>query len=268
MDMASGAKVALAVGAGYLLGRTRKMKLALMLAGAGVTGKFPARPGDLAAHGLKSLGASADLSQLSQQLRGEVLNAAKAAAIAAATKQVDALNDRLQGVASTAGADEVLEGVGQTTDQALGGVGESVDQVAEPVRSLAGLGGRRSAERDEDVYEEGDRYDGEPSDMDQEDQEDVDDDITADVEPGRDDFEDDEDAGAIDEDDEAEPQDEDQRPARPRRRATRQAPAPRRSGRRSERLDADDEPSGASASRRRAAATATATKRAPVRRGR
>lgn len=41
--MANGAKVAMAVGAGYLLGRTRKMRVALMLAAAGITGKFPER---------------------------------------------------------------------------------------------------------------------------------------------------------------------------------------------------------------------------------
>src|SRR6185312_3526416 len=83
--MANGGKVALAVGAGYLLGRTRKMRVALMLAAAGITGKFPGSPTQLVAHGLKSLGASADVSQLSQQLRGELLDAARAAALAAAT---------------------------------------------------------------------------------------------------------------------------------------------------------------------------------------
>ena len=73
--MVNGAKVALAVGAGYFLGRTRKMRIALMLAAAGLTGKFPTTPTALAAQGLKSLGATADVSELSQQLRGEVLNA-------------------------------------------------------------------------------------------------------------------------------------------------------------------------------------------------
>jgi len=116
--MANGGKVALAVGAGYLLGRTRKMRVALMLAAAGITGKFPGGPTQLVAQGLKSLGASADVSQLSQQLRGELLDAARAAALAAATHQVDSLNDRLQGVTSTVGADELLEDVGDTVDRA------------------------------------------------------------------------------------------------------------------------------------------------------
>jgi hypothetical protein len=251
--MANGAKVALAVGAGYLLGRSRKMRLALMVAAAGMTGKFPTSPSALAAQGLKSLGASADVGQLTQQLRGEVLNAARAAALAAATKQVDALNDRLQGVTSAVGADEVLEDVGDT----VGGVGDTVG-LGEPVRSVGRLGRRRSAEQDEDEgYDEDQGYDEEPLDV----EEDVDDE---DREPDDTDFDEDEDASALDEEDmdEAEPADDD-RPVRSGRRATRQATGPRASGRRSSRAVSDDESRGGS---RRA--TRTATKSAPVRRGR
>jgi hypothetical protein len=192
--MANGAKVAMAVGAGYLLGRTRKMRVALMLAAAGVTGKFPGGPTQLVAQGLKSLGASADVSQLSQQLRGELLAAARAAAVAAATHQVDSLNDRLQGVTSTVGADEVLEDVGDT-----------VDQASEPVRSLTGLGRKRDPRRDD----EDDLYEG--------DDETYEDDEPLDVEEDIDEDEDDE----LDDDDlEAEPEDDERQAARPRRRAT------------------------------------------------
>jgi hypothetical protein len=197
--MANGGKVALAVGAGYLLGRTRKMRVALMLAAAGITGKFPGGPTQLVAQGLKSLGASADVSQLSQQLRGELLDAARAAALAAATHQVDSLNDRLQGVTSTVGADELLEDVGDT-----------VDRAGEPVRSLTGLGRKRRRD-DEDRYEEDDDTyeDDEPLD--------VDEDIDEDEEPDDD----------LDEDDlETEPEDDERQAARPRRRAAGQDTAP------------------------------------------
>ena len=189
--MANGGKVALAVGAGYLLGRTRKMRVALMLAAAGITGKFPGSPTQLVAHGLKSLGASADVSQLSQQLRGELLDAARAAALAAATHQVDALNDRLQGVTSAVGADELLDDVGDT-----------VDRAGEPVRSLTGLGRRRRRRDDEDGYQDDDTYeDEEPLDVDEED-------VDEDEEPDDDD---------LDEDDlETEPEDDEP----PRRRAS------------------------------------------------
>jgi hypothetical protein len=256
--MVNGAKVALAVGAGYFLGRSRKMRLALMLAAAGMTGKFPTSPSALAAQGLKSLGASADVSQLTQQLRGEVLNAARAAALAAATKQVDALNDRLQGVTSAVGADEVLEDVGDT----VGGVGDTVG-LGEPVRSVGRRGRRRSAEQDEDQGYDDQEYDEEPLDVEEEDvEEDVDDE---DREPDDSDFDEDEDASALEEEDmdEDEPAGED-RPARSGRRATRQATGPKTSGRRSSRAGSDDGPRAAGSRR----ATRTATKSAPVRRGR
>jgi hypothetical protein len=199
--MANGGKVALAVGAGYLLGRTRKMRVALMLAAAGITGKFPGSPTQLVAHGLKSLGASADVSQLSQQLRGELLDAARAAALAAATHQVDSLNDRLQGVTSTVGADELLEDVGDT-----------VDRAGEPVRSLTGLGRKRRRDDEDRDEEDDDTYDDDDEPLD------VDEDIDEDEEPDDD----------LDEDDlEAEPEDDDEREAaRPRRRAAGQETAP------------------------------------------
>src|SRR6185436_3064077 len=199
--MANGGKLALSVGAGYLLGRTRKMRVALMLAAAGITGKFPGNPTQLVAHGLKSLGASADVSQLSQQLRGELLDAARAAALAAATHQVDALNDRLQGVTSAVGADELLDDVGDT-----------VDRAGEPVRSLTGLGRRRRRRDDEDGYQDDDTYeDEEPLDVDEED-------VDEDEEPDDDD---------LDEDDlETEPADDEPQAARPRRRAAGQDTAP------------------------------------------
>src|SRR5215213_8979820 len=132
--MANRAKVALAVGAGYLLGRTKRARLALMLAAAGVTGNFPSSPTDLVAHGVKSLGTSGQLTDLTDQLRGELLNAAKAAALAAATSRVDALNDRLQGAVSPPNASDVTE------------------RVSAPVSTLTG---RRSEELsdDEDIYD-------------------------------------------------------------------------------------------------------------------
>src|SRR5215218_4810795 len=152
--MANGAKVALAVGAGYLLGRTKRTRLALMLAAAGITGKFPSSPTDLVAHGVKSLGTSSQLTDLTGQLRGELLNAAKAAAVAAATSRVDALNDRLQGVASPSNVTDVAD---------RAGVSDVADRAGAAGASLRSLGRRRQApaEDEEDIYDadEEDVYD-------------------------------------------------------------------------------------------------------------
>ncbi len=243
--VSNGAKVALAVGAGYLLGRTRKMRIAMMLAAAGVTGKFPARSAELLGQGLKTLGATDQLRDLTDQLRGEVLTAAKAAAVAAATNRVDALNDRLQGVVPT-------EEVGRTAGSAVSGL-------------TSGVTGRGRRRRD-DEYDE-DSYDDEPLDVDEEDleDEDADDEDSYDDEPldvDEDDLEDEADEDVDDEQDEDADFDDEPEPVR--RRASRKASAPRASTRR--RSAAGDGQASKAPTRRGRAATTTT--RAPVRRGR
>ncbi|KUI33872.1 hypothetical protein [Mycobacterium sp. GA-2829] len=212
--MANGMKVAVAVGAGYFLGRTRKMRLALMLAGAGLTGKFPSGPTELAAQGLKSLGASADVTQLTEQLRGELLGAARAAALAAATQRVNALNDRLQDVTSVVDTDEVLDDVGEN----VGGVGETLGGVT-------GLSRRRGRRAEPEPVEDVDEYD-ETDELDLDEDTDEDD---------------------LDLDEEPEPE-----PPR-RRRASRQPTAAKAAMRRSARATASDEPATSAARHGRSA---------------
>src|SRR3954447_15660248 len=74
-----GARVALGVAGGYFLGRTKKMKLALALAGM-AAGKRAGGPGQLLAQGTKLLGQSPELSRLTDELRGRLLDAGKGAA--------------------------------------------------------------------------------------------------------------------------------------------------------------------------------------------
>lgn len=85
--MKGGGRVALGVGAGYLLGRTRKMRLALMIAAAGATGTLS--PRTLLRRGLKELGSVPELSVLTETARGELLNAALLAAVTAASSRRD-----------------------------------------------------------------------------------------------------------------------------------------------------------------------------------
>ena len=94
--MKAGARVALAVGAGYALGRTKKMRLALMIAAAGATGRANLSPAKLLETGLSRLGSSPELSKLTDIARDELMSAAKAAAVTAATSRIESLSDRLQ----------------------------------------------------------------------------------------------------------------------------------------------------------------------------
>jgi hypothetical protein len=206
--MSNGAKVAMAVGAGYMLGRTKKMRLALMLAAAGVTGKFPTTPTALVARGLKSLGANADVGQLTEQLRSELLNAGRAAALSAATHQIDSLNDRLQGVTSAVGVDETLDEVGGTLDDVGGLVG--------------GRKRRRTRSDDDDYVDEDDAYD-EQDDEDDEEPLDVDE-----VDEDEEDMDEDEDVDDDLEDEDEEPEEELEPPVT-RRRAAKRPSTPRKS---------------------------------------
>ena len=117
--MKCGVRVALGVAGGYLLGRTKKMKLALMIGGM-AAGKKAGGPGQLLAQGTKLLGQSPELTRLTDEIRGRLLDAGKAAAVAVATRQVEALTER------------VVNRVGNLTEaseQALGDVGGTVADV-------------------------------------------------------------------------------------------------------------------------------------------
>jgi hypothetical protein len=89
-----GARVALGVAGGYFLGRTKKMKLAMMLAGV-AAGRRAGGPGELLKGGTKLLASRPELAQLTDEVRGRLLEAGKAAAVAVATRQVEALTDRV-----------------------------------------------------------------------------------------------------------------------------------------------------------------------------
>jgi hypothetical protein len=92
--MKCGARVAMGVAGGYLLGRTKKMKLALMLGGM-AAGRRAGGPGELLAQGSKLLERSPELAALTDQVRGRLLDAGKGAAMAVAARQVESLTDRV-----------------------------------------------------------------------------------------------------------------------------------------------------------------------------
>lgn len=89
-----GARVVLGVAGGYLLGRTRKMRLALMLGGM-AAGRRAGGPGELLAQGSKLMSRSPELSQLIGDVRGRLLDAGKDAALAVATRRVESWADRV-----------------------------------------------------------------------------------------------------------------------------------------------------------------------------
>lgn len=213
-------QVALAVGAGYLLGRTRKTKWALGLAAVAATGKFGGVSGQLIKRGTQLVGSTDALGKLAPQLtevteliRGDLVDAGKAAALSAVRGRIDNLSDRIQDQ-----ADAFREGKLPSTDD-LPGTDDLLGGNGKPRR-------RRRAEEDEedrprrrrggDARRRQRRDEEEPADY--EDAEDYDETVDED-EPVRD-----EDEPVRDDEDEPEPvrdedEPEDDEPARPRRRA-------------------------------------------------
>ncbi|MEV4491558.1 hypothetical protein AB0K04_15740 [Micromonospora coxensis] len=96
--MKSGMRIGLAVGAGYLLGRRRKLRTALTLAAAVAAGRASRDPGQLLKRGGDLLSSSPQLANLSK-LGGPLASAGKAAATAAASSGIDAVSGRLRGSA-------------------------------------------------------------------------------------------------------------------------------------------------------------------------
>ncbi len=95
-------QAALAIGAGYLLGRRRKMRLAAMLAAGAATGGLGSLGGKALQRGIKMLGSTEALGKFAPQLgeladtvRGDLIDAGKAAATAAVSNRIESLTDSL-----------------------------------------------------------------------------------------------------------------------------------------------------------------------------
>ncbi|MFC4532630.1 hypothetical protein [Sphaerisporangium dianthi] len=176
----SGLKVAVAVALGYFLGRHRKFKLAVALGVAGATGKLGGTSGNLLEQGLKLASSSPELEKIINSVRGELFEAGKAAAKAAASRQVTSISTKLQDRAEALQhAANVAAGL---EEQAVGTAGEAAKTAKGGVTSLRerATGGLRSAgsrmrrgerppqdlaeeEPYEEEFEEEDEYEEEPS---------------------------------------------------------------------------------------------------------
>ncbi|KAF0964370.1 MULTISPECIES: hypothetical protein [unclassified Rhodococcus (in: high G+C Gram-positive bacteria)] len=232
-------QVALAVGAGYMLGRTHRMKMALMLAAAGATGRFPGGPRDLLERGTKVLANSPEFAKISDSVRQELVSAAKAAAVTAASQRINQLNNRI-----LSGGGEAVSDVGDTVDDTVGGVGNSVGKLS----SLGKLGRKRRGRSKDEEYDESE-VDEEPDEQYAEEDEDY-------QEPEPD-------------EDEASDEEEPARRKRPaaRRRASSNGSSRPTSRSRSAKSDEDEEDDEEAPTRGRRTRAKATTDSAPVRRG-
>jgi hypothetical protein len=219
--MKCGSQIAVAVVGGYVLGRSRKTRMAILLAlMAAGGGKLPIGPEDL----LKKTPLGGSLDKLTGDLRSQLVDAGVNVAKKAASGRIDSLSDRLQERAET------LRG----TDTKGREAPEEAEEEAERARPRRERGEPSRRRREEPGRREGGR--GEPSRRTREpeyDEDEYDDEYDDyDRDDDRDEYEDDydrEDDGP--EDEEPEPEPEPVRRRRPPARSSRPEPrrrAPRR----------------------------------------
>ncbi|WP_353945735.1 DNA primase [Streptomyces sp. HUAS MG91] len=145
------AALGLAVGAGYVLGRTKKMKLAFAV-GTMVAGKklklSPRAIGELVTHQLEN---NPQFKEIGDQLRQDLRGVGKAATGALVERQIEGLAGRLH--SRTQGVRDQIAGVAPDVDD-VRDAGERVTRV---------VPGQRVRRRDEeDAYEDSDAYEAEP----------------------------------------------------------------------------------------------------------
>lgn len=103
----------LGLAGGYLLGRTKKGKLALAVGGYVLGKRTGLNPQQLLTEGLKKLGGTPEFSRLNEQLRGDLMAAGRSLVTAAANRRLDSLSDalheRTSALATPQGEDEEPE---------------------------------------------------------------------------------------------------------------------------------------------------------------
>ncbi|MGW8952227.1 histone protein [Streptomyces sp. NPDC055709] len=96
MDDQTKMALAAAIAGGYVLGRTKKGRLALSLGTYLAGRRFGLEPRQLAVEGMRRLGEIPQVADLQDQLKGEVLEAGRKAVTAAATRSMGTLSDTLR----------------------------------------------------------------------------------------------------------------------------------------------------------------------------
>jgi hypothetical protein len=88
-------RIAAAIIGGYLLGRTKKMKFAIMVGGALMGKKVPTDPAALLKLAGSVVDKSPELQRLDAAVRGRLMEAGKDAALSVASSRMEALTDNL-----------------------------------------------------------------------------------------------------------------------------------------------------------------------------
>lgn len=88
--------VLVAAAGGYLLGRTKKAKLALVLGSLVAGRRLGLDPQELLRKGVRKVAGTPQFEELSEQIRGELTTAARSAVRAVADRRIDTFTDSLR----------------------------------------------------------------------------------------------------------------------------------------------------------------------------
>ncbi|MGW7548735.1 hypothetical protein ACWGKQ_47595 [Streptomyces sp. NPDC054770] len=114
MNDTTKAGLAAAVAAGYVLGRTKKARVAFAMATCLAGRRFGLDPQQLLTTGLRKIGDVPGVAELNEQVRGELLGAGRQALAAAADRRltdlVDSLHERTLRIGQEKDEDEEYEG--------------------------------------------------------------------------------------------------------------------------------------------------------------
>ena len=90
------AKIGLGVATGYLLGRTKKLRLAITVGSMLAGQRIATNPAALIKQGTELIEKNPELAKLQQQITGELLEAARNAAISQASSRLESANRALR----------------------------------------------------------------------------------------------------------------------------------------------------------------------------
>lgn len=127
--MSNASKIGMAVVGGYVLGRTKKAKLAIMLGGALAGRKLNLTPAGMVSQASKVVAGSPELTRLSDAVRGRLFEAGKQAAVSAAGNRLEALTNSLV---------ERVENLGKPVEQVAGAAGDAAGAGVEKTGDAAG----------------------------------------------------------------------------------------------------------------------------------
>ena len=95
--MSAATKIGLGIASGYLLGRTKKLKLAITIGSMLAGQRVASSPWGLLKQGTELVDKSPELSKLRDELTAKLLEAAKAAAVPEATSRLESVSNSSRG---------------------------------------------------------------------------------------------------------------------------------------------------------------------------